>query len=706
MKSKGIRIAVFGFLFVILLIISFFWKGVLFPTDTIGIVIFSTLLMLSFSTLFLEHYFTRPSDVLSSSISALLLIAPLKDSLINMGIFYNILFIYLLIISLMALVSLIIFDPESSEEKFLNKVSLIFKDFVGRFGNSKVIFALLFILTLVFYVKSDSIFFFYLFIYAGFILTDPWKFFLKIPSFRKSEIPKAIGKVFGVQSKSTFLVKLFEQHPSIRIFDFVEFKYSMDDEKKIHKGLVLDNYLLNQEQWIKVLVNTEIKNLFNNVDYNECKEDNVVYKISNPNENDYLKKFVGVVDENSNISKVRFIYNSKVEISEGQLLEIYDRGRKILYQVIQGITQKELLEHKNVTGYIVGEALQLGVWSTEKGQFEKYGWVPQLNSPLYIASPIQEPTIADDEYKVGCLPDSNYPVIINKNIAVTHHLAIIGVTGTGKSTFARNFIRQIAKQNTKVICVDFTGEYKNKFSEYEPKNTISEENSTDIYKCINFRINELEKFGNQQDKDKIKKATEMIDNKFFESIKEFLDSDKSLSIFELPDVSNTTAILDFTKSFFRILFKVAKENKNFGKRLCVVLEEAHTVIPEINFMGIGDKHSQSLVNSIGQIALQGRKYDIGFIVIAQRTANVSKTVLTQCNSIISFQEFDKTSSDFLSNYFGEEISSALPNLKFRQAIAAGKAFKSNVPMIFEVPEINEDVSINSNKEIENDINAQ
>jgi len=43
----------------------------------------------------------------------------------------------------------------------------------------------------------------------------------------------------------------------------------------------------------------------------------------------------------------------------------------------------------------------------------------------------------------------------------------------------------------------------------------------------------------------------------------------------------------------------------------------------------------------------------------------------------------------MSNYFGQEIVSALPNLKFRQAIAAGKAFKSNVPMIFEVPEINE-----------------
>jgi len=61
--------------------------------------------------------------------------------------------------------------------------------------------------------------------------------------------------------------------------------------------------------------------------------------------------------------------------------------------------------------------------------------------------------------------------------------------------------------------------------------------------------------------------------------------------------------------------------------------------------------------------------------------------LTQCNSIIVFQEFDKTSSDFLSNYLGAEYIKALPTLRFRQAIAVGKAFKSNVPMIFEVPEL-------------------
>jgi len=44
----------------------------------------------------------------------------------------------------------------------------------------------------------------------------------------------------------------------------------------------------------------------------------------------------------------------------------------------------------------------------------------------------------------------------------------------------------------------------------------------------------------------------------------------------------------------------------------------------------------------------------------------------------------------LANYFGQDIVGSLSKLKFRQAIAAGKAFRASVPMIFEVPEIEED----------------
>jgi hypothetical protein len=407
-----------------------------------------------------------------------------------------------------------------------------------------------------------------------------------------------------------------------------------------------------------------------------------------------------MVTENSTISEIRFIYNSRTKISEGQLLEVNIQGTKVLYQIIEGITKIETLEQKNQTGLIIGEAIQLGTWNNNKLQFEQFGWVPSINTPVYIASKIEEPVIEDNEYIIGKIPNTNYPVIINKDTALSHHLAVIGVTGTGKSIFSRNLIRQyLQDKDTKVICVDFTGEYKGKFIDLNPVKIVTDENEEKLYKTFEWVANELQKFGNQQDKNKLKNANEFIINTLNDSLRQFLISDDSkISIFELPDVSNSSDILEYTRQFFKALFYLAKTENNFGKRVCIVLEEAHTVVPEWTFVGISDKSSQSLLNSIAQIALQGRKYNVGLLVIAQRTANVSKTILTQCNTVISFQEFDKTSSDFLANYFGQEISKVLPNLKFRQAIVAGKALKSSVPMIFEVPEIKEQEDISKEED--------
>lgn len=339
----------------------------------------------------------------------------------------------------------------------------------------------------------------------------------------------------------------------------------------------------------------------------------------------------------------------------------------------------------------------MGTWNSEKYQFEQFGWVPEINSPVYLASDISEPKIADNEYVIGNIPNTNYPVIIDKNVAITHHMAVVGVTGTGKSIFSRNLVRQyLDDKNTKVICIDFTGEYIGKFSDLNPVKTIKDETAEELFKDINFIEREIANNYNK-DTDKSIKRKKKISKKVKVELENFLRGTDKLSIFELPHVENTSGVLTYTKSFFSLLFYLAKKENSFGNRVCIVLEEAHTIVPEWNFSGVSDKVSQPLLNSIAQIALQGRKYNVGLLVIAQRTANVSKTILTQCNSIVSFQEFDKTSSDFLANYFGQEIVKSLQKLKFRQAIAAGKAFKSNVPMIFEVPHIEEPETVNNMK---------
>jgi hypothetical protein len=222
-----------------------------------------------------------------------------------------------------------------------------------------------------------------------------------------------------------------------------------------------------------------------------------------------------------------------------------------------------------------------------------------------------------------------------------------------------------------------------------PAPIVAADEQQPIFQAIDELGLEASKFRNQQTPGRIPQLEQDIRTRFDRAITAFLASEASVALFPLPDVSNTTGILDYTKWFFRVLFEIARRDREQKRRLCIVIEEAHTIVPETSFLGAEERRAQSLVNSISQIALQGRKYGVGFIVVAQRTANVSKTVLTQCNSIIAFRQFDKTSADFLANYAGTQLVSALPNLRHRQAIAVGKAFRSNVPIIFEVLDIPE-----------------
>ena len=683
--SRKYRLILMAISAIILCLIGWFIKkDFSFLTDDFWFT--SGLLLLVLLSLVDQPFFSKDSDVfvnaVTASLSLLLIPAESRDTIF--WIFFSVV-IYLMLSSYV----LMLLRKRSLFEE--SKTIQFFSRFNRQIGKPNVLFSAFFLWGGIRQFSLDSSEFNAL-LWFWIVFT-----LLNIPSLAsliekvfqrkpKTNSDMAIGKIFGVQSKNTFLIKLLEERTAkLKVFDFVEFEYSMDNKRR--KGIVLDVYLLNQEQWIKVLTTSELDSKISNV-VDKCTPD-VVYKIDTPQESSLMNQLVGIVVEGSVIEKIRFSYNSRVEITNGQLVELNNGKHKVIYQVIQGTTKVELLENKNESGLIIGEAIQLGEWNAENEQFEQYGWVPSINTPIFIASNIQDIKEKNNEYKIGVIPNTNYPIIIDKELAVTHHTAILGVTGCGKSVFTRNLIKNIANDNTKVIIVDLTGEYKARFKDVS--SIINENDSGIAFKAIEVIASEKAKFANQQNKKTIEDSENAIKTAFDNSIKSFLESDKNLSIFEIPDITNNSDILDYTKWFFWCLFTTAKTKNSFGKRVCVVLEEAHTIIPELSTMGVSDFASKATVNSIAQIALQGRKYNIGFIVIAQRTANVSKTVLTQCNSIIAFKSLDKTSCDFLSNYMGQEFINILPSLKFRTAIAVGKAFKSTIPMIFEVPEINEEV---------------
>lgn len=641
--AKNRFIIFFGFVAVFVLSNYIFTGSLLPSTETKDLWFYSGLFMAIFSILFIEPYYTSPKNVITNAIPLLLVFLAIKNSFEN-PVFWWFAVSVLITLIVASVVSMSAEDKNRSPEHWKNKLSEFLKKWVVIIGQGKVLYSSVFVYFLLTYYSIQSFYTLSLFILWFFVVSiNPKSIRSTFAISRKEHDKNALGEIFGVQSRKIFLVKLFEDRKEIKKFDIVRFQYTMQESDDfLMSGIVFDTYLLNQEKWVKVLQ-------LGKIGKSKIKSDkNIVYKVSDKEKIAELEKdlntdnFIGVVIEGSNIGKIKFEYSKKQDdLQEGDLIELKTNGKRLFYQVVNGVTEKESLEQRNETGFIKGEAIQLGEWNNDELSFQKYGWVPSINTPLFKAdtTDIEVANFEYPEYKLGVIPNTTLPSVINLAEAVSHHMAVLGVTGSGKSFITREVIRQL-QNDTKIICVDFTGEWKKEFD------------------------------------------SESIED--FDTIDNAIANDK-ISVIELSDVSNTTQSLEETNKKLQEIFAYAKENENC-KKICLVLEESHTIVPETTFLGdYGDySANKALVNKMSQIALQGRKYNVGLLVLAQRTANVSKTVLTQCNTIACFQAFDETGFNFLSNYIGKDLVQAMPNLSQYHAIIVGKASKSNIPMIVDL----------------------
>ena len=119
-------------------------------------------------------------------------------------------------------------------------------------------------------------------------------------------------------------------------------------------------------------------------------------------------------------------------------------------------------------------------------------------------------------------------------------------------------------------------------------------------------------------------------------------------------------------------------------RVCLVFEEAHSLVPEWNSTTYdGDQRAS---NGTARAILQGRKYGLGVILITQRTANVTKTILNQCNTVFALRTFDSTGMEFLRNYIGGEYADVLSGLEERTAVVFGRASSCETPVIVRLNE--------------------
>lgn len=410
---------------------------------------------------------------------------------------------------------------------------------------------------------------------------------------------------------------------------------------------------------------------------------------------------VGIVSPDTSIERLFFEVVDNDDLEEGRLVTVNIQNKKVLYQIVGGLTKEEVVHQKNTYGYLRAQAQQIGVWDEERKKFSQFSWLPNINEPVYLEK--QERYTAEPD-TIGHFPNSNYQIKLgNLNHLVTHNTAILGILGVGKSMLAIELLERMMAEGIKVVCLDLTNQYSSELSEYY--------NSSYEERCL-AELREA----TDRDRDAWKENPEEggslpnLKAAFYEDLNRFINNTDGhlLKIYnpaeyvatkqaKAPGQANATGRqtdwyrtaplfsvtpVEVTQIVSETVLNILSDEMSDNAKVCLVYEEAHSLVPEWNsVVADGDKHATS---GTARAILQGRKYGLGCMLITQRTANVTKTILNQCNTIFAMRTFDDTGKDFLGNYIGKDYAQSLSSMRERHAVFFGRGSSCENPVLMKV----------------------
>lgn len=287
---------------------------------------------------------------------------------------------------------------------------------------------------------------------------------------------------------------------------------------------------------------------------------------------------------------------------------------------------------------VSARAAQIGRW-----EHDLPGFIPDIRSPEptglafsgALLSP-QQPNLQPHQLRVGLLPGSPYPVVVDLAALSRHHAAILGITGTGKSHLAFALIEGLRAIGTKVVCVDLTGQYAVRFPDAVTVATIEE-------------------------------------------LDAFVSGEGTMAIVVLGDGSPITKVNRVARRLQGWASELPPPEPEAPARCVLVLEEAQNFVPEAFVVNDWDLKAKAQDTSL--VVMESRKFGLGFMLISQRTAMVTKSALSQCNTIFAFRAVDQTGLDYLEGICGSALARGLPTLPIRTALVMGRGSISTAPLI-------------------------
>lgn len=150
----------------------------------------------------------------------------------------------------------------------------------------------------------------------------------------------------------------------------------------------------------------------------------------------------------------------------------------------------------------------------------------------------------------------------------------------------------------------------------------------------------------------------------------------------LPVVTGTLARLLYDVQFWM----------RSGKRTPVTLlcDEAHLYLP---VRDDADAVQRQALGSFERIAKEGRKYGFSLLVVSQRPADVSRTILSQCNNFLALRLTNETDQGVIKRLMPDSLAgltSILPLLDTGEALLLGDAVLLPTRIKLDIPKITPD----------------
>jgi len=314
---------------------------------------------------------------------------------------------------------------------------------------------------------------------------------------------------------------------------------------------------------------------------------------------------------------------------------------------------------------------------------------------------------------------SGVRVSVDLNAIASRHLAILAITGRGKSNFLALLAKRVAERNGTMVIVDYHSEYvglriprlKVTVPKLNPTRLSVEEladvigvratadkqramlgkvidrqlrTSQDFWNELENRLRAIAENEKAKDRDTASRLLEIMERAkrmwgpiFDQQAGDLVDQIRPNSI-NVLDVSGFTEAQAQTL-VSNLLEDLLEDRKNavrgygarFGSPVMVAIEEAHVFVPS--------NESTYCSEVISKVAREGRKFGLSLILVSQRPSKLNADVVSQVGSFAisglthpADQSFVKTVTDEIT----DELGASLPSLNPGEMILVGSLVRA------------------------------